>query len=146
MAEKETEFEAGTCQTCLYMATHEKCDGCLGNHGLPYDYAYYERGDWWARVRQFECDGRRNIVIGGQGEAEVNVNWTTPEALKSLHHVACECGYLVSLRGNPLLDARVEIRVCTTEGHFRINYDGGKMVNIERHNEKADTWRECWPL
>ena len=55
----------------------------------------YEQGNGIWRVMQFEQDGRRNIVIGGQGEAEVNVKWSFDEAFKSLCNVAEQCGYMV---------------------------------------------------
>ena len=135
-----------TCGTCLYMATHCHCDGCLST---PEDYAEYHarrkagerdvkmppfrylnwrEGNWIARLIYFEREGRRNIVIGGQGEAEVNVKWTPEQTSKHLHYVAGECGYLC---GNLRKRAdSVLLRISTHEGLFELEWKAGRLEHI----------------
>ena len=128
------------CETCLYMATHEKCDKCLSTDEdwatyretkvMPeYRYANYEEGNWFDRVIQFELEGKRNIVIGGQGEAETNTQWTPQRTADNLHHAADQCGYCCgSLHRGPDVDTLV---ISTHEGTFRLTWDkGGHLAHI----------------
>lgn len=112
------QYEGRSCNTCLYRATHEACDGCLsppGWKGVPtvvgestigdkkepivqdsFAYANWKPGslgEAMERDHQLEVAGARNIVIGGSGEAEVNAKWTIKEATKQLHYVSECCGY-----------------------------------------------------
>ena len=61
-----------SCQTCLYMATHEKCSDCLHSkedwkeyhaHGRgkmpPFRYLHYQEGNWLKRVYHFELEGEK---------------------------------------------------------------------------------------
>ena len=94
-----TETKPVTCGTCLYMATHDNCKGCLPKDGAPLsdDYLYLNHrfGNWLGRQMWFEYTGKHSIVIGGQGEAEVNVNRKPLEVSKNLHYVAEQCGFYV---------------------------------------------------
>jgi len=112
------------CQTCLYCATKCKCDGCLHTKE---DYAAYHAGGRVA-MPDFRflnwtpgnwLEGKRNIVIGGYGEAEVNTMRTPEETSKQLHSVAEECGYLCrNLRKTDLV-AKLFI---TVHGHFELEW------------------------
>lgn len=92
------------CMNCLYCGTHEKCgtgtSDCLGNtkdvedNRGEYLYRNWEAGNGLARLREFETEGKRNIVIGGMGEAEVNTKWTPEETFEKLCYVSECCGYL----------------------------------------------------
>lgn len=111
-----------SCYTCLYRATHEKCDDCLtppGWKGEPHEVGVWNKGNGetepiiqdtyayanWAegtlgesleRLHALEVSGARNIVIGGSGEAEVNSKWTVKEAHHRLCRVSKDCGYMTS--------------------------------------------------
>ncbi len=115
-----------SCETCLYSATHEKCDGCLGNQ--PFAYKNWTEGDGIARRRELENSGQRNIVIGG--EAEVNVNWKPDEAYKELFRVAEACGYSINRRNWGFSSCQIEIG--TPDGHFVVTWWDGKLYAIER--------------
>lgn len=155
-----TAAEVKTCKTCVHMATHERCDGCLhtdddwkayhakhtarmesGERGdwpqMDYRYLNYEEGNWLKRVEEFENSGRRNIVIGGQGEAEVNTQWTPEETFKHLCYVAGECGYLCR-RAKDANSDRLEVRVYLPHGAFAVVYCGDTMSHIERMADPTD--------
>lgn len=157
------------CRTCLYMATHEKCDGCLsteedyaeyrrimdGNKGkpvsqwvkaeLPNRYLHWEEGNWIERVIRFELEGRRNIVIGGQGEAEANAQWTPERTAEHLHYVAGECGYQCGNLRRGSEDDRLQIS--TSEGTFELVWDKvGKLQRIyDVNNLKGWQWTNVNP-
>jgi hypothetical protein len=138
------------CMSCLYCGTHEKCDAkpeenqldCLGsrkdqedNNGdyLYKNYMFSDEFGIWDRVHEFEKSGKRNIVIGGQGEAEVNVNRTPEETLENLCHVAECCGYMIT-RGE-WQDHHKEIHVYN-HGHYILTYWNNKLDNIEQVLQK----------
>lgn len=151
------------CQTCLYMATHEKCDGCLRTEedykamkfdsktpDPPYRYLHYKEGNWMDRRIQQEIDGTVNIVIGGQGEAEVNTKWTPEKTSKHLHYVSEQCGYFTGRltynnhgdkKGSTIATGLVFLRICTTEGEFRLEWSEGQLICIEPIGENLLNWR-----
>lgn len=153
LLDKIDETAPRTCQTCKHMATHAKCDGCLNT---PADYAAYrdgkpmpdmrylnwEPGNWLREEHAAQLSGARNIVIGGQGEAEVNVKRTPQQAAKHLHYVAGECGYSVGpLRhklefhvkyGAEVAESRIAI--CTSEGEFELLWIEGQLESIRDVN------------
>lgn len=125
-----------SCETCLYMATHEKCDNCLtlpgdydnynaanGWKSPEYRYLNYQEGNWMKRVMQFELEGKRNIVIGGQGEAEVNTKWTPEQTSKHLHYVAGECGYFCQNLRYVDADKKKGLKISTHEGIWALCWD-----------------------
>ena len=149
------------CQTCLYMATHEHCDGCLrteedykamrwdGSPDPPYRYLHYKEGNWMDRVMQAWIDGTQNIVIGGQGEAEVNTKWTPQETSDSLHRVSEQCGYFTGhltynnhgdKKGCTMGTNLIFLRICTTEGEFRLEWSEGQLVCITPIGENLLGW------
>ena len=138
-----------SCETCLYMATHEKCDNCLHSkedwskyHSEgrlempPFRYLHCQEGNWFKRAYQFEIDGKRNIVIGGQGEAEVNTKNTPEHTAKHLHYVAEQCGYMVGTLTKK--NGTATLKVNTSEGHFRLVWENNLLQRIERWNYDYD--------
>lgn len=135
------------CSNCLYIGTHENCDGCLGtpeevkmreNLGFEgYNSFLYKRwapGDGIARLLQFEREGKRNIVIGGQGEAEVNINDSPEVSLIKLCGVAEDCGYLVTKgEWTPMIK---EIHVFS-HGHFVLRYSPLGLRSIMAIHEQV---------
>ena len=150
------------CQTCLYMATHEQCDGCLrtaedykaikfdGSPGPPFRYLNYKEGNWMDRRIQQEMDGVCNIVIGGQGEAEVNTKWTPEETSKHLHYVSEQCGYFTGhltynnhgdKKGCTIGTNITFLRICTTEGEFRLEWSEGQLICITPIGDNLLNWK-----
>jgi len=133
--------EKKTCDTCLYLATHEECNNCLGTpaevrqNNEQFLYRNWKEGDGIERIKQWEREGRSNIVIGGSGEAEVNVKWTPEYTYESLCNVSEQCGYLTT-KGNWLPHWK-EIYVLT-EGKYRLTYWHDKLEQINRITETRD--------
>ena len=157
MTTKEQTETIRECRTCLYMATHEKCGRCgtetdclhtpedwedyrKTNRFPPFRYRFYEEGNWMDRIIQAEIDGTHNIVIGGQGEAEVNTKWTPEETSKSLHYVSEQCGYVTgSLHTHA--DHTTRLEIYTTEGQFELVWDGFQPIRIvDVNNPKGWHW------
>lgn len=134
-----------SCETCLYRATHEKCDGCLHPAGWPDSQGFaYDHwvagnlGEAFERQHAMEVAGERNIVIGGEGEAEVNAKWTVKQAHKHLYEVSCACGYMTS---SPVFhgdEARIKIRG-SWNGPRILIWKSGVLERIERENGQC-TW------
>lgn len=147
------------------MATHEKCDHCLhteadyaeyrqGRKMPPFRYTNYKEGNWMDRVIQAEIDGKRNIVIGGQGEAEVNTKWTPQETSKHLHYVSEQCGYVTGHLSFNKDDSKIGLKIFTSEGEFRLVWSGTntsislpKLLYIENlRNPKGWAWKNENPF
>lgn len=122
------------CETCIYAMTHFKCRGCIsddpeakGKKIYPYLYANYEFGTWEeqeaALMQEFNA-GRRSIVIGWSGEAEVNVKRTMQETLEHLTSISCECGYYTRISGN-----NIEISKDTGKHILEYDRDGLKSIS-----------------
>jgi hypothetical protein len=75
--------------------------------------------------------GQCNIVIGGAGEAEVNVNWTPDEAFQNLSKVAEACGYFVT-RGRQWEFFCHELEIATPEGYFRLTWWRNQFRSIDK--------------
>jgi hypothetical protein len=122
------------CETCIYCATHEKCEGCLHTEGRslsagdPFEFNNWVEELGIIRMWEHEISGQRNIVIGGMGEAEINTKWTPQEAAKHLHYVAEQCGYLAERLVNRGTNSTMVIG--THEGNFRITWENGELVKI----------------
>jgi hypothetical protein len=120
-----------SCQTCLYAATHEPvCNSCLGNDVSNFQYKNYKEGNWMARVEQFELAGKKNIVIGGQGEAEVNTQWTPEKTSKHLHYVAESCGYMCERLRSLAGGKYKSLKIYTQEGYFSLNWENDELKGI----------------
>jgi len=125
-----------SCDTCLYVATyvatHDQCKDCLGSVEETrngYLYKNWKEGDGIARIRQWEKEGKRNIVIGGMGEAEVNVKWTPEETLKRLYDVSEQCGYFTAT--GHWMDHLKEIYI-STDSKYKLTYYNGKLNQIDK--------------
>jgi len=155
----KTETLKKSCDTCLYMATHENCDGCLDipeaeqkpykpGEWPEYPYTNYVEGNWMKRVMQFELDGRHSIVIGGQGEAEVNTKRTPQETLNNLRNVAEQCGYMVSGL-EQIMDFEDNccgwfLGIATSNGIFRLIWDNNGLEYICACNHDWKPIAKIW--
>lgn len=126
-----------TCRTCLYCATHDNCDGCLSGHHPDMKYANWKKGNWMGRLLWFELQGKRNIVIGHQGEAEVNVKSDPKATTKHLHYVSEQCGYMTRNLIHHK-DGTHSVKITTTEGIFRLVWDSESLLAIECWNYDYD--------
>jgi len=147
LLDKIDETAPRSCEMCLYMATHEKCDGCLfpNNSDGTFPYTNYIPGNWLRRLDEFEKAGELNIVIGGQGEAEVNVKWTPKETTQHLHRVAEQCGYSC---GNLIHkeNGLTTLDIYTTEGLNVLTWDkDNKLLHIFSGTSK-NSLKISWPL
>ena len=119
------------------------------NGKMPsFRYLNYEEGNWMDRVIQAEIDGKQNIVIGGQGEAEVNTKWTPQETSKHLHYVSEQCGYCTGSLHFNKDDTKIGLKIYTTEGQFRLVWEGtgishlpARLLYIENLTD-SNGW--CW--
>ena len=140
-----------SCETCLYMATHEKCDKCLHADGEPlgepFQYHNYQEGNWMKRVMLAEIDGKRNIVIGGQGEAEVNTKWTPEKTVKHLRYVSEQCGYItsgLSVFARKTSTPEKMLTICTNEGRFLLVWLADKLDRIIEQDYDGNKTGEFW--
>jgi len=85
-----------SCKTCVNgLANRNACEHCLTvSKGASFDYRNYEEGDPRALLLEMQRSGRRNIVLGGEGEHEVNATWAIDTAYRTLSHVCEMCGGL----------------------------------------------------
>lgn len=128
----ETVTTPKCCDTCLYMATHELCNGCLTGK-LPdggYPFHNWKEGNWMGRIMWFELTGKRSIVIGGQGEADVSATDKPEDVSKNLHYVSEQCGYCTG-RLNTHANGEKSVTISTTEGTFRLVWDAQSLKAIE---------------
>lgn len=127
----ETKEVIKDCMTCLYMATHEECNDCLykpGEYQGEFHYYNYKEGNWMKRLMAAELEGRRDIVIGGQGEAEVNVKTPPKDVCKNLQRIAEQCGYYAeSLRKDQGLTC---MRLWNESGVFDLVWDSEGLKAI----------------
>jgi len=88
------------CSTCVNGLTTShpdrgRCDECLSPDVPGEIYKHWVEGDPRVRLLELQRSGEINIVIGGEGEHEVNANWTMDEAHKHLADTCEACGGLV---------------------------------------------------
>lgn len=144
--------EEKSCTTCLYLATHEACGNpgqpsyCLGTreeqeaNGGKFAFKHWKEGSWddaYSRLKELQKKGKRSIVIGGQGEAEVITTDPPEVTLENLCRVAEHCGYMVN-KGQ-WSDHVKEIHVFN-HGHYRLDYEDGRLVRIVGIIERV-TWQ-----
>ena len=83
---------------------------------------------------QFVLEGKRCIVIGGQGEAEVRATDSPSLASRNLHRVAEQCGYWVGglKQHRPLRPGvySTRLRIATTEGEYELAWVAGVLQSI----------------
>jgi hypothetical protein len=129
-----------TCQTCRHAGTHSACDGCLsGTRGEPFPYRNWEPGNWLRELHAAEVLGSRNIVIGGQGEADFCSKAVPPAVVKHLHYVAGQCGYFVGRLTRPV-DGYQHLAITTHDGSYVIHWHRDELLRITTA-EGRDCWR-----
>lgn len=128
MTEEKEEIKKG-CTTCIKTA-RRGCNSskCLTDRedGKGYEYNEYEEGDPVAEILKMERAGDRNIVIGGAGEAEINIKWSIEEAYKRLCDVSEQCGYITTRPSNYRLE------ISTHEGLFSLEWMNDKFYRIQQ--------------
>lgn len=149
-----------SCKTCVFMATHEQCDGCLytkadcenrkPGENVPFRYLHWQPGNWLRREHEMQLEGNCSIVIGGSGEAEVNANATPADACKHLNYVANECGYWSEAltrkeESYPQYNAAVTVarKRYHTDAQYEIIWVNEKLDRIDRithTGERVCTW------
>lgn len=141
------------CKTCVHMATHRKCDGCLntpedyesyrnGGEMHPFRYAHWEPGNWLRAEHAEQLAGRKRITIGGQGEADICATARPADVSRSLRHVAGECGYWVLPMKHDGPEKSIEIS--THDGHWRIVWVNDELDRIEQVNPEDTRWHWSW--
>ncbi len=129
-----------TCRECLYVLTHDNCEGCLDPSGFggPFQYQNFKQGDGIARLLEFQRAGKVNIVIGGEGEHEVNALWSMDQAYKHLANTCEHCGGLV------IKDGLTQLLLMKPYGpSFVLEWMHSKLyrISIRRHTP----WWEAKP-
>ena len=76
-----------------------------------------------------ENTGRINYVIGGQGEAELNLKDSPEDTIANLQNVAEQCGYFVT-KGSSWTDFMKVINVALPHGNFRVEYYHGRLTCV----------------
>ncbi len=134
-------LESKTCVTCVYGVTcsQPKEEGRPRDDCLP-DYKHYVEGNPEIRFDELRNSGQVNIVIGGEGEHEVNVNWSIDQAYKHLSSVCEDCGGLCWTETKDLL-----ILDKPYHGGFHLEYVDGKLSRIlmETRQIPQFTWWEA---
>ena len=130
------------CITCIYGLT---CGHPGPNEESLFDrrdcqedgkYRHYVEGDPRIRLLDLQRSGAINIVIGGQGEHEVNANWSIHEAYAHLANVCNECGGLVTKDGS------IQLVLGKTYGPtFVLEWMHGKLYKISIREHKV--WWEA---
>lgn len=122
------------CNTCINaLADRSRCPECLGKGQeirnpdgtttYHWDYKYYNKGDPISELIRQQRNGERNIVLGGEGEHEVNVNWTIEEATKKLSDTCEAVGGLSWREGDAII-------VDTYHGAFHLIYENQRLRRI----------------
>jgi len=124
------------CMSCVHGLTsshpdRNRCEECLSDE----KYGHYVEGDPRVRLLELQRSGEVNIVIGGEGEHEVNANWSLDEAYRHLADTCEACGGLVAR------DGLCQLLLMKTYGpSFVIEWMHGKLykISIREHT----TWWE----
>jgi hypothetical protein len=119
------------------------CDGCLGTNeeiaanGGKYLYRHYEKGDGMKACIEAERRGDVNIVIGREGEHEVNTKWSLEEAYKQLAKRCEDVGGLVTHLGQYRLELCKPFDSC----YWHLEWLNGKFYRIMMVTER-EWWRD----
>lgn len=122
------------CNTCNNaLADRSMCPECLGKGReirnpdgtitYQWDYKYYNKGNPIAELIRLQRSGEKNIVLGGEGEHEVNMNWTISEATARLSATCEAVGGLSWREGQTII-------VDTDHGAFHLVYEEEKLRKI----------------
>ena len=91
----ECPYQKPSCLRCVYGYTcsfpdREERGDCLDE----WKYKHFKYGEPMIRLRELQWSGAINIVLGGEGEHEVNARWSIDDAYGKLSHVCEQCGGL----------------------------------------------------
>ena len=139
-----------SCTSCIYLLNHPRgkgkvcpCDGCLGSNeeisanGGKYLYRHYEKGDGVKARLEAERRGEANIVIGHEGEHEVNASWSLEDAYQHLAQTCENVGGLVTHLGQ----YRLELCKPFDPHYYNLEWLNGKFYRIMQVTEK-EWWRD----
>jgi len=114
------------CRKCINGLVRKNCEGCLTPELEDGRFAYrnYKKGNPVVELIKMQRSGEKNIVLGGEGEHEVNVKWTFGDALQALSET-CEAVGGLCWRENP-----TTIIVDTYHGAFHLVYEDDKLRRI----------------
>ena len=139
------------CKTCIYgyscgfsdegkvfddegERVYPRGDCLKDNDEGKFSYKHYVEGDPNTRYNELRNSGAINIVIGGEGEHEVNANWSISEAYKKLADICENVGGVVTKENGFLLE------LCKPyNGVWHIEWMHGKLYKITKVNFK-DWW------
>lgn len=141
LLDKIDETAPKSCQTCKFMSScNELCNGCLSpaDEDGNYPYNNWTPGNWLREIQAAEEQGRRAIVIGGQGEADFYATNSPKSVAKHLHYVAEQCGYVCSYLRHSGNETRLQIS--THEGEFEIVWVDNKLKEIIDLADGSISW------
>ena len=126
-----------SCTTCIHLLNHPRdegkvcpCDGCGEKH------EHYLFGDPIKARLEAERRGEVNIVIGHEGEHEVNAKWIIEEAYQNLAKRCEDVGGLVTHRNSYSLELS---KPFDETGWWILEWMHGKFYRILRITQR-DWW------
>jgi len=139
------------CRTCInVVADKSKCKGCLGKSTkiqnpdgsttYQYEYNNYTEGDPVAKLIELQRSGKRNIVLGGEGEHEVNVNWSYEKTLAKLIDRCEDVGGLTWREGTDT----IIIDKPFYGGAFHLQFQDGKLRRILKRSRSDGPLIHWW--
>ena len=137
------------CITCLNaLAIRDNCEGCLGvsrelvtpegTRMIMWEYNNYKEGNPVAELIKQQRSGERNIVLGGEGEHEVNVKWGIKQATKKLSYTCEMVGGLCWREDDNT------IIVDTYHGAFHLVYEEDKLRRIFKRTHRDRPLLHWW--
>ncbi len=120
------------CTTCVYGLTCGHPPDSKRRRECLYDwnFRHYKEGDPRVRLLKLQRSGEINIVIGAEGEHEINATWSMDEAYKHLAKTCEACGGLV------VKDGLTQLLLIKTYGpSFVIEWMHDKLykISIRKH-------------
>lgn len=132
-----------TCSTCLHvLADHTPCDSCLDppntNGSFPYNnYVEATREKIYAERHRQELAGR-NIVLGREGEHEINANWTLERTRKELSQRCEDVGGVSWRKGDSIIVDK------QFDAAYTIVFKEDKLTEIYRENPNRGVPKHLW--
>jgi hypothetical protein len=134
-----------SCKTCIYgyccsaddegNRTYPRDDCLKDNEEGKFSYKHYVEGDPNKRYDDLRNSGAINIVIGGEGEHEMNAKWDIHTAYKKLAYTCENVGGLVTKR----TDYSLELCKPYDNGFWVIEWMHGKLYKLTKMIPK-DYW------
>lgn len=121
------------CKGCkyLYVCRYDRSHECLDREPR---FSLFEEGNPDEYRKELEKSGEVNIVIGREGEHEINAKWSIEEAYDKLAYVCECCGGLVTHVNSFMLELQKPY-----DGLWWIEYMDGELYRIRRVITK-DWW------